>query len=358
MDKTNNKSRIVEQDIISLSQALMGYKTSLENKKFFLTGAAGFLGKCIVALIKYMNNNVLEKPATVYCFDNFITGHSEDEIWAEDNIVFIQHNVIQPYEIDVDIDYIIHAAGIASPLYYTKHPIETMDVTTIGTRNMLELARKKNVKGFLFTSSSEVYGDPPDEFIPTPESYNGNVSISGPRACYDESKRFAEILCTSFWSVYKVPVKIVRYFNVYGPGQKINDYRVLPNFIERGLRKESLQVHGNGQNTRSYCYINDAIEATFKVLFSVENGEAFNVGNPAQEISVLDLAKTVAGLLPEKVEEENVIPPHLVYDKSDPKRRCPDISKLQSVIDFEPKYSLKEGLTRTIQWYLEVNRKR
>ena len=182
---------------------------------------------------------------------------------------------------------------------------------------------------------------------------NGNVSISGPRACYDESNRVAEILCLNFWRVHGVPVKIVRYFNVYGPGHRANDYRILPNFIERGLNEESLQVHGNGKNTRSYCYITDAVEATFKVLFSKEKGEAYNIGNPNDEISVKQLSKIVADLLPREVEIENIQPPHEVYGSSDPKRRCPDISKLQSTIDFTPKYNLQEGIGRIIRWYLE-----
>ena len=345
------KSAILREDTINLANILIENKKKFDNSKFLITGAGGFLGKYLVATIYYLNNNVLDKPATLYCYDNFITGVNHEI--KDDNIHFINHDVTIPFEIDDEIDYIIHAAGIASPLYYTKHPIETMDVSTIGTRNMLELAKQKNVKGFLFTSSSEVYGDPPDKYIPTPETYNGNVSISGPRACYDESKRFAEILCLNFWRVHGVPVKIVRYFNIYGPGHRQNDYRILPNFIERGLNKKSLKVHGDGENTRSYCYINDAIEATFKVLFLEEKGEAYNIGNPSQEISVNQLSEIVANLLPEKVPIEKIKPPHAVYGDSDPKRRCPDISKLQSAIDFVPKYNLEEGVDRTIKWYLE-----
>ena len=347
----SNKSEIINQDMISISNALINLKECFEGKKILVTGAAGFLGKYFVGLLSYLNKYILDNSVIVYAFDNYITGVNHEI--KDNNIHCFNQDVTIPFEIDDEIDYIIHAAGIASPLYYTKHPIETMDVSTIGTRNMLELAKQKNVKGFLFTSSSEVYGDPPDKYIPTPETYNGNVSISGPRACYDESKRFAEILCLNFWRVHEVPVKIVRYFNIYGPGHRQNDYRILPNFIERGLNKEPLMVHGDGKNTRSYCYINDAIEGTFKVLFSEENGEAYNIGNPSQEISVNQLSEIVANLLPGKVPIEKVKPPHAVYGDSDPKRRCPDISKLQSAIDFVPKYNLEEGVDRTIKWYLE-----
>jgi len=304
-------------------------------------------------LLKYLNDHVLDKPAKGIFLDNFATGY-EREFIEDVNLKFIPHSVIEPFNPNATIDYVLHMAGIASPLYYTKFPIETMDVTTIGTRNMLELATKHKVKSFLFTSSSEIYGDPSDEFVPTPETYNGNVSISGPRAVYDESKRFAEILCVSFSRVYQLPVKIVRYFNVFGPGIRPNDYRVLPNFIERAISGDVLEVHGDGRNTRSYCYINDAIEATLKVLFSDHNGEAMNVGNPALEISVTELAEMVAEVYDGDVEIKHVDPPHAVYADSDPKRRCPDISKIKSALDWTPKYSLEEGLSRTISWYESV----
>ncbi len=346
----NITSKIIFDDIMGLNDSLNDQIENFNNKNFLLTGAGGFIGKYIVLLINYLNSNILTQPATLYCYDNYITG-VDDKI-ADKNIYFINHDVTIPFEIDDEIDYIIHAAGIASPLYYTKHPIETMDVGTIGTRNVLELAKQKNVSGFLFTSSSEVYGDPPSNYIPTPETYNGNVSISGPRACYDESKRFAEILCLNFWRVHGVPIKIVRYFNIYGPGHRRNDYRILPNFIERGLNNKSLEIHRDGENTRSYCYINDAIEATFKILFSGQKGEAYNVGNPNEEISVNKLSELVVSLLPKTVKIDHIDPPHDVYGKSDPNRRCPDISKLQSILDYVPKYDLKNGIERTIQWYL------
>jgi len=202
-----------------------------------------------------------------------------------------------------------------------------------------------------FFSSSEVYGDPDDAHIPTPETYQGNVSITGPRACYDESKRFGETLCLTYWRIFELPVKIVRPFNVYGPGIRPDDYRVLPNFIEHALRGKPLPIHGDGSNTRSFCYINDAVEAIFKVLFSGVDGEPFNVGNPEPEISVKELAHLVAQAMPTRVEVAHIDPPHVVYAKSDPKRRCPDISKLRVVTGFTPRYDLITGLKRTIEWF-------
>lgn len=344
-------SRIVEEDIANLAKSLSEYHSFFEGKTVLITGCGGFLGKYMVLLLKYLNENILKRKIHAILLDNFVTGY--EQIIADEYLVFQRHNVIQPYQTNEPIDYIIHAAGIASPVYYTKYPIETMDVGTIGTRNMLELARAKNVKSFVFTSSSEVYGDPDPKHVPTREDYFGNVSILGPRACYDESKRFGETMCSTFWKVYGVPVKMIRPFNVYGPGIRPDDYRVLPNFIEHALRKQPLPVHGDGRNTRAFCYISDEIEAIFKLLFSDANGEAFNVGNPEREISVTELANLVASMMPHKVEVLHIESPHAVYASSDPKRRCPDISKLQKTIDFSPRYPLKLGLRRTIDWFSE-----
>lgn len=344
-------SKIIQEDIANLARSLKGLLSYFEGKTFLITGAGGFLGTYLVYLLQYLNDHRLKEKAHAILLDNFIIGYEQQTVSTTDHLIFRRHDVIQPFDTDRPVDYLIHTAGIASPAYYTKFPIETMDVGTVGTRNMLELARKKNVKGFLFASSSEVYGDPDDAHVPTPETYNGNVSMVGPRACYDESKRFGETLCINFWKIFDVPVKVVRPFNVYGPGIRPDDYRVLPNFIEHALRREPLPIHGDGRNTRSFCYVNDAVEAFFKVLFSKADGECFNVGNPEPEISVQDLAKLVAESMPYRVDRVHIDPPHAVYASSDPKRRCPDIRKIQAVTGFQPQYDLKTGLKRTIDWF-------
>ncbi|HOW59767.1 MAG TPA: NAD-dependent epimerase/dehydratase family protein [Candidatus Omnitrophota bacterium] len=345
-------SKIIQEDIVQLAKHLKDQLKHFEGKTFLVTGAGGFLGNYIVLLFRYLNKYVLKKKLSAVLLDNFITGY-EQHILSDENLTFQKHNVIEPFKTDKKIDYLIHAAGIASPVYYTKFPVETMDVGTIGTRHMLDLAREKKVKSFLFTSSSEVYGDPDSKFVPTPETYFGNVSITGPRACYDESKRFGETMCVTYWNVYRVPVKMVRPFNVYGPGIRPDDYRVLPNFIEHALRKEPLPIHGDGRNTRSFCYINDAIEMIFRVLFSKAHGESFNIGNPEKEISVEELAQYVVKAMPYPVKIVHIDPPHAVYSKSDPKRRCPDISKVQKAMGFKPRYGLKDGLARTVAWFQE-----
>lgn len=350
--KQLNLSKVILEDIAHLAEVLSGYQKRFEGKTFLVTGAGGFLGCYITLLLKYLNDRVLAKKLNAVLLDNFVTGY-EPEVISDRYLKFRKHNVVESLELEGPVDYILHAAGIASPAYYTKFPIETMDVGTIGTRNMLELARHKKAASFVFFSSSEVYGDPDEHHIPTSETYNGNVSITGPRSFYDESKRFGEAMCMVYWNVFRVPIKIVRPFNVYGPGIRPNDYRVLPNFIEHALKKEPIPIHGDGKNTRTFCYIGDAIEAIFKLLFSEANGEAFNVGNPEPEISMADLAQMVAESMSFKVGVVRIDSPHAVYQASNPKRRCPDIRKLQSVIPYQPRYSLQEGLNRTIKWFSE-----
>ncbi len=351
--KTKTFSRIIREDIENLADSLKDCQEHFEGKSFLITGAGGFLGRYMVLLLEYLNDHVLKNKTSAVLLDNFVTGYEHQVVGKNERLFFKKHNVIEPFQTDQPVDYLIHSAGIASPVYYTKYPLETLDVGTVGTRNMLELARKKHLTSFLFASSSEVYGDPDNRYVPTPETYNGNVSITGPRACYDESKRFGEMLCLTYGRVFNVPVKIVRPFNVYGPGIRPDDFRVLPNFIEHALRREPLPIHGDGKNTRSFCYINDAIESFFRVLFSDANGECFNVGNPEPEISVKDLAALVASSLPYPVETVHIHPPHAVYASTDPKRRCPDIHKIQSTVGFQPKYDLKTGLKRTIEWFSE-----
>ena len=223
----------------------------------------------------------------------------------------------------------------------------------MGTKNMLELARVKNIKSMLFFSSSEVYGDPDPQFVPTPETYFGNVSCIGPRANYDESKRLGETLCINYFETYNIPVKIVRPFNVYGPGMRMDDYRVIPNFIANIFKESPIPVYGAGNNTRTFCYVTDALIGFFKVLLSDYNGEVFNVGNDDNEINMGALARIVAEIFDNKVETKNVDGPTDAYTKADPKRRCPDLTKIKTMLGCMPKVDIKNGLLRFIQSTIE-----
>lgn len=345
---------VIRQDIKKIIKDIRKEVARLEGRTLLISGGAGFLGSYIIGVIYELNKKKLKKPCKVISIDNFITGKKRriiEEI-NDESFVFINADVTKPLEIKDKIDYIIHAAGLASPVYYQKYPLETIDSAITGAKNLLELARTKGVKSFLYFSSSEIYGDPDPNFIPTPETYRGNVSSIGPRSCYDESKRLGETLCMTYYQIYGIPVKIVRPFNVYGPGMLPDDYRVVPTFINFAFSKKPLPVHDKGNQTRTFCYISDAIAGFLKVLLSKENGEVFNVGNDDNEISMLGLAMIIKKILKGKVIVQNIPYPKR-YPQEEPKRRCPDLNKIKERLNYAPSINLEKGLRRVIRWYKE-----
>jgi len=347
------KSRVIENDIRNIVLTVKKDAEVLNGKTVLITGGSGFLGKYILYTIQSLNRNILTKPCKVISLDNYITGVKDNFFSNDTNFMFVDHDVRKRYEIKVPIHYVIHAAGLASPVYYMKYPLETLEVATIGTKHMLEFAKAKKVRSFLFFSSSEIYGDPDPNFVPTPEHYLGNVSCTGPRACYDESKRLGETFCTVYHRLYKLPVKIVRPFNVYGPGMRADDYRVIPRFLTCALKNEPLPVHAGGNQTRTFCYVSDAITVILKILLSNRNGEIYNVGNDDNEVNMMTLAKMVSDLFKGKIEVASVDYPS-TYPKADPMRRCPDITKLRTIIGYNPHIHLKQGLRKTLRWYKEI----
>jgi UDP-glucuronate decarboxylase len=216
------------------------------------------------------------------------------------------------------------------------------------TKDLLDRARENQAR-MLYFSSSEIYGDPFPEFIPTNEDYRGNVSTRGPRACYDESKRLGETLCWIYETYYNVHVSVARPFNIYGPGMMPKDYRVLPNFAASWVKGESLKVYGHGNQTRTFCYITDAIVAFMKILLDGEKPNVYNVGNPKPEISMLRLAQTIAENIDKSIDVEIVNYPS-TYPQDEPNRRCPDISRIQRNLQYDPKIELLEGLARFFAW--------
>lgn len=340
---------IIAEDFENTARELGAIASSLSGKTLLLTGGAGFLGRYIIGTVQRLNASRLERPCRLIVLDNFITG-MRDSLEPSDETLVIQHDVTGPYRVDGPVDYLVHAAGIASPMFYRKHPLETLDVGTLGTRNMLELAREKGVESFLLLSSSEVYGDPEPGFVPTPETYAGNVLPVGPRACYDESKRVAETYAVSYHQVHKVPTKIVRPFNIYGPGMRLDDWRVIPNFISAALRGRKIPIYGDGSHTRSFCYVSDAIVGFFRVLLSRYNAEAFNVGNDSNEMTMEGLAAVIAELFGNTIGVGHIIAPNDAYGKADPKRRCPDLRKIQTFVGYNANVDLLSGLKRFIAW--------
>ena len=346
---------IIARDLERIAIGLGDEAEKLSGTTLLISGGAGFLGSYLCGAIAFLNKNALSRPCRVIVLDNYLTGSSKNFMsdQYDANIRPVHGDVRVPLTLDVSPDYIIHAAGVASPIYYQKFPVETMESAFIGAKNLLECAREKRVRGFLLFSSSEIYGDPDPSFIPTPEHYRGNVSSIGPRACYDESKRLAETLAMVYHTEYGVPIKIVRPFNVYGPGMRPDDYRVVPTFIVRALTNGILPVHDKGNQTRTFCYVQDGITAFLKVLLSGKDGGVYNVGIDMGEITMATLAHTIVRLAGTGARVETVPYPE-AYPSDEPRRRCPDISKIKQDVGFTPAVDLAEGLTRTIEWFRDT----
>lgn len=347
-------SKITNTDLKSIVDSIKTEVKALEGKTVLISGGSGFLGSYINAVIYLLNKNVFKKPCRVISLDNYITGSRKNFLVDIDDENFVQKDgdVRIPVITNEKIDYIIHAAGLASPFYYKKYPLETIESAILGARNLLELSRVTKPKSFLFFSSSEIYGDPEPGSVPTPETYAGHVSSVGPRACYDESKRLSETLCMTYREIYGIPIKIVRPFNIYGPGMKHTDYRVVPTFVYNALQGKDLPVHDKGIQTRTFCYITDAIVAIFKVLVSGKPGEVYNIGNDNPEISMFELAEIITTLTKTGAEAKHKAYPQN-YPAGEPQRRCPDLTKIKTQLHYRPQVDLKTGLSQTISWFKE-----
>lgn len=342
----------MQDDVAEIIQGLGAQAERFAGKTILISGGAGFLGRHFIALFRRLNKDVLSKPCKVISADNYITGEQlalHEGGQHDPNVVDVWADVSYPLPIREDINFILHAAGVASPVYYMKYPLETIDSAVQGTKNLLELARKnKDLEGFVFFSSSEIYGDPDPKAVPTPETYHGYVSSVGPRACYDESKRLGETISTVYQQRFNVPVSIVRPFNVFGPGMKHNDRRVIPMFTYEALNGRSLPVHGDGRQTRTFCYISDAICGFLKTLLKGQPGEAYNIGNANNEISMRDLAATYNKMVPGSTLQLISYPS--TYPAGEPQRRCPDLSKAAQQLGYASKVDLQTGLSRFIAW--------
>ena len=309
-------------------------------KRVLITGAAGFLGSHLCE--RFLNENFF-----VIGMDNFITGSSKniDLFKTHSNFEFIEHDVSKHVQIDGNLDYILHFASPASPIDYLKIPIQTLKVGSLGTHNLLGLAKAKKAT-ILVASTSEVYGDP--LVHPQNESYFGNVNPIGPRGVYDESKRFQEAITMAYHRFHNLNTKIVRIFNTYGPRMRLNDGRVLPAFIGQSLRNEDLTIFGDGSQTRSFCYVDDLIEGVYRLLHSDYNYPV-NIGNP-NEITIKDFANEIIKL---SGSNQNVIFKEL--PENDPLKRKPDIDLARKILDWEPKIQRNEGLKLTYDYFCSLS---
>lgn len=306
------------------------------SERVLITGGAGFIGSHLCEFL-------FKKNYEIICLDNLLTGKLKniESLEKNKNFQFINHDITKPIVLKEKLDFVVHGASPASPIDYNKYQIQTWKVGTLGTHNALGLAKEKNAK-FLLLSTSEVYGDP--LVHPQTEDYWGNVNPIGPRAIYDESKRAAEAIVMAYCRVHGLDTRIVRIFNTYGPLMNKNDGRAIPNFISQALEGKNITVYGDGKQTRSFCYVSDMIEGLYKLMQSDYHGP-INLGNP-NEITVLELAEKIVKLI--KTKSKIVFKP---LPQDDPKQRRPDISKAKKILGWEPNVSLEVGLKKTIEYF-------
>jgi dTDP-glucose 4,6-dehydratase len=304
--------------------------------RILVTGGAGFLGS-------HLCDRLLSEGHNVIAMDNLITGSTDNiaHLAGNKHFQFIEHNVTDYIYIKGDLDAILHFASPASPVDYLELPIQTLKVGSLGTHNALGLALAKGAR-LLLASTSEVYGDP--QVHPQTEDYWGHVNPIGPRGVYDEAKRFAEAMTMAYHRSHGVETRIVRIFNTYGPRMRLNDGRVVPNFVAQALRGEPLTVYGDGSQTRSFCYVSDLVDGIYRLLLS-EEVEPVNIGNPT-ETSILEFA--------EKINHYTNNQAGIIFKplpKDDPKQRKPNIGKAQRILQWSPQVQLDEGMKRTIDWF-------
>ena len=303
-----------------------------------VTGGAGFLGS-------HLCDRLIARGDEVICVDNLFTGRKENiaHLWNHPQFEFIRHDVVHP--LYVECDQIYNLACPASPVAYQYNPIKTIKTSTVGMVNVLGLAKRCRAR-ILHASTSEVYGDP--VVHPQKEDYWGYVNPIGPRSCYDEGKRVAESLCMNYHEAHGLEVRIIRIFNTYGPRMDPNDGRVISNFITQALRGEPLSIYGDGQQTRSFCFVSDLIEGMMRLMDQDEHTGPINIGNPVEN-SMLELASEVLKLTGSRSELT-----YLPLPKDDPKQRCPDITLAKTVLGWSPQVNLETGLKHTVAYYREL----
>ncbi|MBC6112560.1 UDP-glucuronic acid decarboxylase family protein [Pedobacter fastidiosus] len=308
----------------------------MERKRILITGAAGFLGS-------HLCDRFIKENYHVIGMDNLITGDlaNIEHLFSLENFEFYNHDVSKFVHVPGQLDYILHFASPASPIDYLKIPIQTLKVGSLGTHNLLGLARAKGAR-MLIASTSEVYGDP--SVNPQPEEYWGNVNPVGPRGVYDEAKRFQEAITMAYHTFHGVETRIIRIFNTYGPRMRLNDGRVLPAFIGQALRGEDLTVFGDGSQTRSFCYVDDLIEGIYRLLMS-DYAQPVNIGNP-DEITIKQFCEEIIKLTG---TSQKIVYRDLPQD--DPKQRRPDITKARALLNWEPKVGRAEGLKITYEYF-------
>jgi UDP-glucuronate decarboxylase len=363
-DRSVVQDGVVQDDLARLGERLHGVFSTVAGSQLLITGGGGFLGYYLVqAPLAWNRANPGHDPIRLTIHDRFHRGTPTWLAELEDpNLRVVERDVLEPPPTEGPrFDYVIHAASIASPTFYRRYPIETMDANVGGLRLLLDEAAQRSgsaspCSGLLYFSTSEIYGDPDPDNIPTPETYRGHVSCTGPRACYDESKRFGETLSVNFARQRAVPITIVRPFNNYGPGLRIDDGRVIPDLSRDVLHGRDITLLSDGSATRTFCYVADAVDGYYRALVHGRRGEPYNIGVDRPEVSTRELADRIAaagreltGYAGNVVTATSEDPEYLT---DNPKRRCPVIDKARTELGFEPEVTLDEGLSRSLRWYL------
>lgn len=358
----SEKNTIYNKDLQYIYNKLeQSEKDRLKGSSILITGCAGFLGYYLMSFLSEYSDMLGIKK--IIGIDNFKLGNPK---WI--SVLRNSSPKIELYTFDItqfslfdkekisDVDFVIHMASIASPTFYRKYPLETVDANIVGLRELLDFYREKEIKGFLFFSSSEVYGDPFPEYIPTSEEYRGNVAMIGPRACYDEAKRFGETICYLYAEEFGMPISIVRPFNNYGPGMRLDDKRVPADFAKSIIENKKIVLYSDGKPTRTFCYVTDAIVGYLKALL-YESFDYFNIGIDNPEISIKELAQIYKDAGSAIYDFDQSIEfresEEKSYLKDNPQRRCPNISKARKLLNYSPLISVSEGVHRFLTFLKE-----
>lgn len=364
-----NKEAIEKADIAYIHSAARAELNKLAGHSVLLTGAGGFLGYYFIKTIARWNDAHPKGKIQLTALSSFRHGMPEHirEVAKRADIRIVKKDIVT-YSLPTAqrFDYIIHAASIASPIFYRQYPIETINANVQGMYRILDYAVRRNttrhkLRGLLYFSSSEIYGDPTPGNIPTSETYRGNVSCTGPRACYDESKRFCETLCVNYAAVHSLPIVVARPFNNYGPGLKIDDGRVIPDFARNILDNTDIVMYSNGSPSRTFCYVADALVGYIKILTRGRSGEAYNIGVEKPEITVSQLAQKMIVIGKKYFQYRGSLKiaksRDTAYLTDNPERRCPRIAKAVKELGYAPSITLADGLVRTMMWYNDSYKK-
>jgi nucleoside-diphosphate-sugar epimerase len=362
-DFAQKAADVVRADVERMARQATQELDALAGRRLLFTGGAGFLGYLYLHLLASVGREDGRQPISITVYENFKRGRRPwlNALAMTPNVNLVEHDITNPLPADLpEVDYIVHAASIASPTFYRQYPIETIDANVNGLRSLLDYARGRSdrgrpVAGLLFFSTSEIYGDPPAEQIPTPETFRGLVSCTGPRACYDESKRLGETLCVNFAQRYGIRVSMARPFNNYGPGLNIDDRRILPDLARNVLSGQDVVLLSDGRATRTFCYVSDAVVGYLKILVNGRPGEPYNIGTERPEVTMRELADRVVNLGQELFGYRGKVvlseSDDVAYLTDNPNRRCPDLTKAVSELSYRPEVDLEDGLRRSLIWY-------